>query len=132
RDDTRAEGAVQRGGILRAAAIGESAAVSACPVLTSPPAPPTVSVRAPTLRAPLPAVAVGSIIEYVITYDGKNPIAGEGSTNTFDIGEGVPTQRVRLTIDGWGGRSTTAPSRWRWCRRTRRPTRRRRGSSVAR
>jgi transglutaminase-like putative cysteine protease/tetratricopeptide (TPR) repeat protein len=51
------------------------------------------------LRAPLPAVAVGSVIEYVITYDGKNPIAGEGSTHTFEIGEGVPTQRARLVID---------------------------------
>jgi tetratricopeptide (TPR) repeat protein/transglutaminase-like putative cysteine protease len=51
------------------------------------------------LRAPLPGVAVGSVIETVITYEGKNPIAGAGSTNTFEIGDTVPTERSRLTID---------------------------------
>jgi tetratricopeptide (TPR) repeat protein len=52
------------------------------------------------LRAPLPGVAVGSIIEYTITYDGKNPVADAGTADIFAFGSDVPTERTRLTIDG--------------------------------
>jgi len=52
------------------------------------------------LRAPLPGVAVGSVIEYTITYDGTNPIAGAGTADIFTFGSDVPTERTRLTIDG--------------------------------
>jgi tetratricopeptide (TPR) repeat protein len=52
------------------------------------------------LRAPLPAVAEGSVIEYVITHDGKNPMAGEGFTQMFSLGgPWMPTQRARMVIE---------------------------------
>ncbi|HEX7150188.1 MAG TPA: DUF3857 domain-containing protein [Thermoanaerobaculia bacterium] len=52
------------------------------------------------LRAPLPAVAVGSVVEYVIRYNGTTPIAGAGVSDTFYFGMPVPVHRARLVIDG--------------------------------
>jgi transglutaminase-like putative cysteine protease len=51
------------------------------------------------VRAPLPAVAVGSVIEYVISFDDNNPLADAGSGYTFHFGQDVPVQRTRLVID---------------------------------
>ncbi len=51
------------------------------------------------LRAPLPGVAAGSVIETVITLDGKSPIAGAGKYGRFNFGAGVPLEIVRLTFD---------------------------------
>jgi tetratricopeptide (TPR) repeat protein len=52
------------------------------------------------LRAPLPGVAVGSIIEYVIEFNGNSPIADAGASDIFVLGGYAPTQRTRMTIDG--------------------------------
>jgi tetratricopeptide (TPR) repeat protein len=52
------------------------------------------------LRAPLPGVAVGSVIEYVIEFNGNNPIADAGASDIFVLGGYAPTQRTRMTIDG--------------------------------
>ena len=52
------------------------------------------------LRAPLPGVAVGSVIEYVIEFNGNNPIAESGAADIFVLGGYAPTQRTRMTIDG--------------------------------
>ncbi len=52
------------------------------------------------LRAPLPGVAVGSVIEYTITYDGKNPIAEGGMSEMFLFGSSMPVERSRLVLDG--------------------------------
>jgi len=52
------------------------------------------------LRAPLPGVAVGSVIEYVIEFNGNNPISEAGSSDIFILGGYAPTQRTRMTIDG--------------------------------
>ncbi|MBV9495490.1 MAG: DUF3857 domain-containing protein [Acidobacteria bacterium] len=51
------------------------------------------------VRAPLPAVAVGSVIESVITFDGNNPLADAGSSSMFTFGQYYPVQRARLVID---------------------------------
>lgn len=51
------------------------------------------------LRAPLPAVEVGAVVEYVITVDGRSPIPGAGTTNVFSMGRSVPVQRTRLILD---------------------------------
>jgi tetratricopeptide (TPR) repeat protein len=52
------------------------------------------------LRAPLPGVAVGSVIEYVIEFNGNNPIGDAGTSDIFVLGGYAPTQRTRMTIDG--------------------------------
>ena len=52
------------------------------------------------VRAPLPAVAVGSVVEYVITTDGNNPLADAGMTQTFAFARALPMQKVRLVLDG--------------------------------
>lgn len=51
------------------------------------------------LRAPLPAVAVGSVIEYVITRSSRVPIAGAGATSRFIFGGYSPIERSRAIID---------------------------------
>jgi transglutaminase-like putative cysteine protease/Tfp pilus assembly protein PilF len=51
------------------------------------------------LRAPLPAVEVGAVVEYVITVDGRSPIAGAGTSSVFAMARGVPVQRTRLVLD---------------------------------
>ena len=52
------------------------------------------------LRAPLPGVAVGSVIEYVIEFNGNNPISEAGASDIFIFGGYAPTQRTRVTIEG--------------------------------
>src|SRR3954466_6426969 len=52
------------------------------------------------LRAPLPGVAVGSVIAYVIEFNGNNPISEAGTSDIFVLGGFAPTQRTRMTIDG--------------------------------
>lgn len=52
------------------------------------------------LRAPLPGVAVGSVIEYVIEFNGNNPIGDAGASDMFLFGGYAPTQRTRMTIEG--------------------------------
>ena len=51
------------------------------------------------LRAPLPAVAIGSIVEYVITRSSRSPIAGAGTVVRYAFGGYLPIQRTRLTLD---------------------------------
>jgi tetratricopeptide (TPR) repeat protein len=51
------------------------------------------------LRAPLPGAGVGSVVEYVISYDGNSPIAEAGMSDTFYLGRGIPVQRARLVIE---------------------------------
>ena len=51
------------------------------------------------LRAPLPAVAAGSVIEYVITRRSKSPIEGGGMSENYYFGGYLPTERTRLIID---------------------------------
>lgn len=52
------------------------------------------------VRAPLPAVAVGSVVEYTITTDGRSPIEGAGLSGVFTFGGWVPVERTRLILDG--------------------------------
>jgi tetratricopeptide (TPR) repeat protein len=51
------------------------------------------------LRAPLPAVEAGAVVETVITVDGHSPIAGAGTSNVFMMARQVPVQRTRLVLD---------------------------------
>jgi hypothetical protein len=51
------------------------------------------------IRAPLPAVAIGSVVEYVVTTNSNSPLPDAGMTSAFYFGFGAPIQRVRLTID---------------------------------
>lgn len=51
------------------------------------------------LRAPLPAVATGSVIEYVITRRNKTPVPGAGTIVHYQFGGYLPIERTRVTID---------------------------------
>jgi tetratricopeptide (TPR) repeat protein len=51
------------------------------------------------LRAPLPGVAEGAIVERVITLEGRSPIAGGGKYGLFLFGGNVPFERQRLVLD---------------------------------
>jgi tetratricopeptide (TPR) repeat protein/transglutaminase-like putative cysteine protease len=51
------------------------------------------------LRAPLPAVAAGSVIEYVISGRSKHPIAGAGTAVHYNFGGYASVERTRVTID---------------------------------
>ena len=51
------------------------------------------------LRAPLPGVVAGSIVETLITREGRSPIAGGGKFGTFLFGDNVPTEHSRLVLD---------------------------------
>jgi tetratricopeptide (TPR) repeat protein len=51
------------------------------------------------LRAPLPAVATGSVVEYVITRVSKHPIPGAGTAVHYTFGGYPPIERTRVTID---------------------------------
>ncbi|MEA2164922.1 MAG: hypothetical protein QOK37_3049 [Thermoanaerobaculia bacterium] len=51
------------------------------------------------VRAPLPGVAEGAIIEKVITLEGRSPIAGAGKYGLFLFGSSVPFERQRLVLD---------------------------------
>ncbi|HYK01445.1 MAG TPA: DUF3857 domain-containing protein [Thermoanaerobaculia bacterium] len=51
------------------------------------------------LRAPLPAVAAGSVVEYVITRSSRSPIQGSGVSVNYFFGGFIPTERTRVTLD---------------------------------
>lgn len=51
------------------------------------------------LRAPLPAVAVGAVVEQLITYKDKSPMVDAGTSGRFFFGRGVPVHRARLVLD---------------------------------
>jgi transglutaminase-like putative cysteine protease/tetratricopeptide (TPR) repeat protein len=55
------------------------------------------------LRAPLPGVTTGSIVETVITTLGRSPIAGGGKYGRFDFGSGSAVERSRLVLDAAAG-----------------------------
>lgn len=51
------------------------------------------------LRVPLPAVATGSVVEYVITRQSRNPIPGAGNSILYYFGGYLPVERTRVTLD---------------------------------
>jgi tetratricopeptide (TPR) repeat protein len=51
------------------------------------------------LRAPLPGIAVGSVVEEVIVSHARNPVFDAGTTGRFSFGRGVPTHTARLIVD---------------------------------
>jgi transglutaminase-like putative cysteine protease/tetratricopeptide (TPR) repeat protein len=51
------------------------------------------------LQAPLPAVAVGAVVEYAITWRENTPPVPVGRNGSFLFGSGVPVRRVRFVID---------------------------------
>src|SRR5579859_5864248 len=51
------------------------------------------------LRAPLPAIAPGSLIEQELTSRENAPFFGAGTVEHFYIGRTVPVQHTRLTVD---------------------------------
>jgi tetratricopeptide (TPR) repeat protein len=51
------------------------------------------------VRAPLPGIAAGSVLEQVVTYTHKTPIADAGLTDRFIFGRGVPLQQSRLIVE---------------------------------
>ncbi|HEX7191191.1 MAG TPA: DUF3857 domain-containing protein [Thermoanaerobaculia bacterium] len=55
------------------------------------------------LRGPLPGVTTGSIVETVITTEGRSPIAGGGKYGRFDFAFGVAVERSRLVLDAPAG-----------------------------
>jgi tetratricopeptide (TPR) repeat protein len=55
------------------------------------------------LRAPLPGVAAGSIVETLITIEGRSPIAGAGKVGQFSFESSVPIEVSRLTLDSAAG-----------------------------
>jgi len=55
------------------------------------------------LRAPLPGVAAGSVVETVITIEGRSAIPSGGKFGIFYFGANVPLERSRLTLDSAPG-----------------------------
>ncbi len=51
------------------------------------------------LRAPLPAVAVGAVVETEAVIEDLEPSTGGGTVHPFYFGQGVPVQRTRLTVE---------------------------------
>ena len=51
------------------------------------------------LRAPLPGMAAGVVVEQVITYRDRNPLFDTGTTGRLVFGRYVPVDRTRLVID---------------------------------
>ena len=51
------------------------------------------------IRAPLPAVAVGSVIEQLITYKSKESLYDSASSDVFFFGSFQPVHRSRLVVD---------------------------------
>lgn len=50
-------------------------------------------------RAPLPGMAIGSIVEEVQTFDGKAPYFSDGELYRFDFRDNVPVGRERLIVE---------------------------------
>lgn len=51
------------------------------------------------LQAPLPAVAVGAVVEYTITWRENQPPFAGGRHGSFRFGSRVPTRHVRFVVD---------------------------------
>jgi tetratricopeptide (TPR) repeat protein/transglutaminase-like putative cysteine protease len=51
------------------------------------------------IRAPLPAVAVGSVVEQLITYKSKDSLYNGASSDLFFFGNYYPVHRARLVVD---------------------------------
>ncbi|MCU1349854.1 MAG: hypothetical protein JWO56_2884, partial [Acidobacteria bacterium] len=51
------------------------------------------------VRAPLPAVATGSVIEQLISYKDKNPMYDAGTADRFYFGRWVPVHQARLVLE---------------------------------
>jgi len=51
------------------------------------------------LRAPLPGVIAGSVVETAITFDGRSPINGGGKFGIFRFGDSVPVEHARVILD---------------------------------
>ena len=51
------------------------------------------------IRAPLPAVAVGSVVEQLITYKSKESLYDAASSDIFFFGSFYPVHRARLVVD---------------------------------
>jgi tetratricopeptide (TPR) repeat protein len=51
------------------------------------------------IRAPLPAVAVGSVVEQLITYKSKESLYDAASSDIFFFGSYYPVHRARLVVD---------------------------------
>jgi tetratricopeptide (TPR) repeat protein/transglutaminase-like putative cysteine protease len=51
------------------------------------------------VRAPLPGIAVGAVVEEEVTWESRPIIAGLGSASTFYFGEFVPVLASRLVVD---------------------------------
>jgi tetratricopeptide (TPR) repeat protein len=51
------------------------------------------------IRAPLPGVAVGSVVEQLITYRSKESLYDRASSDIFFFGSFVPVHRARLIVD---------------------------------
>ncbi len=51
------------------------------------------------IRAPLPAVAVGSVVEQLITYQSKASLYDAASSDIFFFGSFYPVHRARLIVD---------------------------------
>src|SRR5687767_13259884 len=51
------------------------------------------------IRAPLPAVAVGSVVEQLITYKSKASLYDAASSDIFFFGSYYPVHRARLVVD---------------------------------
>jgi len=55
------------------------------------------------IRAPLPAVAAGSVVEQVITYKDRSLLSTSGMASRVAFGRSVPLQRARLILDAPAG-----------------------------
>jgi transglutaminase-like putative cysteine protease/Flp pilus assembly protein TadD len=51
------------------------------------------------LRAPLPAIAPGSLVEEELTWQDTAPFFGAGTVDSFYVGRGVPVEHTRLTLE---------------------------------
>jgi transglutaminase-like putative cysteine protease/tetratricopeptide (TPR) repeat protein len=51
------------------------------------------------IRAPLPGIAVGSVVEQLITYHSKESTLDLGTTDRFYVGKWVPVRHARLVLE---------------------------------
>ena len=63
------------------------------------------------VRAPLPAVAKGAIIEYQITLGETSPLLDAGEARRITIFDGIPVQRFRVSIEAAKGVSFKTSTR---------------------
>jgi len=65
------------------------------------------------LRAPLPAVAIGAVVEEEIVEKETSPLLDAGEVGAFEFGSGEPVQRTRLTLSAPASLPLVARSRGR-------------------